>query len=371
MRRNIAFSYLRDDTLLIIATALLLALSVLMVFSTTAVSSGQEAGDSTLMIRRHLLQIGFGIVALIAASRIPVRSLYRASLPLLIFSFVSLVLVRIPGIGHVAGGARRWLVFGPIRVQPAEYVKFIVVLYISAYIGRHHERMLEFVPGALVPLSIVALFAVLLLLQPDFGSTAILLFVVFFQLVTVSRLRHLMLIGAGAVAAMGLLVITSPYRFKRFESFLNPFEDASHSGYQLVQSLIAVGSGGFWGTGLGAGKQKLFYLPAAHTDFIFAVISEELGLIGAVLVVILFCMIARSGISLAKAYVDDPFRCSLAVGFTLLIVLPAFLNMGVVLGLLPTKGLVLPLVAYGGTAMVMNLAVIGVLLRLCRSVHQT
>jgi cell division protein FtsW len=224
----------------------------------------------------------------------------------------------------------------------------------------------EFLTGVLIPFLIVATAGGLLLLQPDFGTTVILMSVVFFQLFTVARLRHLIAIGLAGVVALGVMAVSSPYRFRRLESFLDPFKDASATGYQLIQSLIAVGSGGLFGQGLGASKQKLFYLPASHTDFIFAVIVEELGLVGALFVVGLFVLIAVRGLRVARRLSADGFLSSLALGCTLIIVLPALLNMGVVLGLFPTKGLVLPLVAYGGTAMIVHLAAYGILLRLSR-----
>lgn len=351
----------RADAWLMFVTTLLVGMSILMVFSTTGLN-----GDS-MMLKKHLFQVLCGLVALACMSRVPLSILHRISGPFLILSLISLVLVLIPGIGHVAGGARRWLILGPVRVQPGEFAKLAVVLYMASYIHRHHGRMLHFLSGAVIPLSVVAAFAAVLLLEPDFGSTVIILLVVFFQLMTASSLWHLLALGASAVMAMGALIVYSPYRFKRFESFLDPFQDASASGYQLVQSLIAVGSGGLTGEGLGAGKQKLFYLPAAHTDFIFAVIAEELGLVGVLAVIILFLAIAGIGISLARRHAANPFSCALAIGATGIIVVPALLNMAVVLGLLPTKGLVLPLIAYGGSAMIVNLAAVGILLSLSRS----
>lgn len=356
----------RSQSGILIATFLLLCVSILMVFSTTAIVAQETMGRSTAYLNKHILQIVLGLFFAFITARLNPRFLGKLALPFLLLSYAGLALVLIPGVGSSAGGATRWLSIGPLRFQPGEFAKFAVVVYMASYIGRHHDEMFSFLKGVLIPLSIVGVYAVLLLAQPDFGSTTIILSVVFLMLLTSARMLHLVSVGAGALCMLGLLIVTSPYRFKRVETFLDPFQEANAAGYQLVQSLIAVGSGGMFGEGLGSGRQKLFYLPAAHTDFIFAVIAEELGFLGVLFVIGLFLVLAWSGLRLARRLVFDPFLCALTVGFTSLIVVPAFLNMGVVLGLLPTKGLVLPLVAYGGTAMVINLGVVGALLRISR-----
>ena len=358
---------IKSDTYIIVATFLLLAISVLMVFSTTAVVSKEFYGDTTAMVKRHLLHTFLGLVVLMAFYRIPLSFFKKYAPVILTLSILLLIAVLIPGIGHSAGGARRWIVFGPLRLQPGELGKVAIAIFMAYYISKKRDKMVYFFPGIFFPLALVCLYAGLLLMEPDFGSTVIILAVVFLQLLTCSRLFHLIGVGVVAAISLGLIAIASPYRVKRLVAFLDPFADPSASGYQLIQSLIAVGSGGMSGAGLGGGKQKLFYLPAAHTDFIFAMIAEELGLIGAVTVILLFLLLAYRGLLLAKKHVANPFLCSLAVGCTTLLVLPAFLNMAVVLGLLPTKGMVLPLVAYGGTAMVIHLALIGLLLNISQA----
>ena len=358
---------LKIDTWILGAAALLVATGLLMVFSTTAVSSQESHGDSAVMLRHHFVHVVIGLFAFLACLAFHPQKLYQLAIPLLLLSFALLLLTLIPGIGHVAGGARRWLVLGPLRLQPGEIAKVAAIVYFASYIERHRTKMHTFFSGVVVPLGVLSLFAAMLLLEPDFGSTVIILAVVFSQLFMVCRLRHMLLVTGGAAAALATLVVTSPYRMRRLASFLNPFEDPTASGYQLLQSLIAVGSGGYTGTGLGAGKQKLFYLPAAHTDFIYAVIAEELGIVGALAVLALFLVILFRGLRITMRLIDKPYLSSLALGCTLLMVVPAVLNMGVVLGLLPTKGMVLPLVAYGGTAMIVHLAVLGILLRLSRT----
>ena len=370
MNRGMVVASRPVDIWLILATMLLVSLGILMVFSTTAVASEQMNGDASYMIKQHIAHVCIGGLVLYLSFRISPIVLYRLAVPLFIVAFVLLLLTLIPGIGHVAGGARRWLVFGPLRLQPGELAKVAVLLYFSSYVSRHSEKMASFVPGVLVPGMLLSGFAMLLLAEPDFGSTVVILLVVFSQLMMYCRTRHIVIIGVTGVTTLAMLVAFSPYRFKRFVTFLDPFHDPSAAGYQLIQSLIAVGSGGMSGTGLGGGHQKLFYLPAAHTDFIFAVIAEELGIAGALLVIGLFLLILYRGLRITFRLEHHPFLSSLSLGCTVLMVVPAVLNMAVVLGMLPTKGLVLPLVAYGGTAMLVHLGAMGILLRLSRLEEQ-
>lgn len=351
------------DRIMLATVVALLALSILMVFSTTAVSSQQLHGDSAFLIKKHLFSIALGIGGLFFMFNLRLDVLRKIA-PWVLFAEVFILIFVLSGLGHSAGGAQRWFSIGPMRVQPGELAKFSMALYMATYIGRQHLRMQYFVPGIVMPFGLLAMMAVLLLLQPDFGTTVVISVVVFSQLLTVSRFSHLVGLALSGVAMLAVLIYSSPYRMRRLISFVDPFKDASDSGYQLIQSLIAVGSGGLTGRGLGGGIQKLNYLPAAHTDFIFAVIAEELGLVGAVAVILLFVLFAYRGFYHCWRLRHSPFLCSLALGCTLIIIVPATLNMGVVTGLLPTKGLVLPLIAYGGTAMISHLAVLGVLLRL-------
>lgn len=352
----------KNPAILVVTVLLLIGLSILIVFSTTAV--GQSGEPELGMIKKHVGQIIVGLLVLTLTLRIELSRIVRLAPLFLAGSLVLLILVLF--VGTSAGGAQRWFAIGPIRVQPGEFAKVAVMLYLATYIGRKHSRMDNLIRGTVIPFSVVGLFGALLLRQPDFGSTAIIFIVVFTQLLLFAPLKHLLGLGAVGALGMGLLIALSPYRFRRFQSFLDPMADSSSSGYQLYQSLIAVGSGGLFGLGLGAGKQKLAYLPAAHTDFIYAVIAEELGLMGALVVIFLFGLIALSGYAAAIRNAENPLIASLAVGATGLLVIPAMLNMGVVLGLLPTKGLVLPFVSYGGTAMVMNFFVLALLVKIYR-----
>lgn len=358
---------IRLDRGISIAVMVLLGLSLLMVYSAGAPVSWELYGSSQALVLRHSVHVAIGLCCLLVCSVLNVEFYRRGAWLFVLLGILLLMAVLIPGIGHKAGGATRWINLGLFKFQPSEFVKIAIVIYMASYIGRHHHKMRQFVSGVLVPSVIVLTLAMLLLAEPDFGSTAVICLVVFTQLFLATRIRYFVMLGASAGISLILLAVTSPYRFRRLQAFLDPFQDADGSGYQLIQSLTAVGSGGYWGTGLGAGKQKLFYLPAAYTDFIYAVVAEELGLVGAVIVLLVFGYIGYRGIKLACRFSADPFLHSLVIGLTMLLALPALLNMGVVLGLLPTKGLVLPLLSYGGSATIANLMVVGILFSLLRA----
>ena len=356
----------RSDPWILSAVFLLLCVGLLMVYSTTAVLSQENFGSPTLMIKKHLLHMGIGLIAMGICSRVPASLLYKLAVPALLSSTFLLLLVLIPGIGASAGGAQRWIVLGPLRMQPGELAKLSMIIFIASYVSRKSDRFGSIKTSILVPFFLFGIVAVLLLAQPDFGSTAVIAIIISCQILLSARISHFASLAVAGMSLGAMLIWTSPYRMKRLITFLDPFENPDSSGYQLIQSLIAVGSAGVSGAGLGAGKQKLFYLPAAHTDFIFAVVAEEMGFAGCVFVLGLFMVIFWRGLDLANALRETPFLSNLALGLVLLVVLPALLNMGVVLGLLPTKGLVLPLIAYGGTAMVVQLAIVGLLLSISR-----
>ena len=356
-----------SDVPLVIVTVLLLGFGLLMLYSTSGILAQEKFGDGFFYLRRQGVAALLGCFAIVALSRLKLRMLKNASPLFLLLSVVLLLLPLIPGLGVKAGGATRWVNLLGFRFQPGELVKLLFVIFMAGYFSRREEKLHHFAQGVVKPLLLVGLVGVLYLLQPDFGSTALVLLVTFaMALVAGVKLKHL--VFSGAVCSVGLvgLVLTSPYRVRRLLSFLEPTADASGQGYQLIQSLIAVGSGQVAGVGLGASQQKLFFLPAAHTDFIFAVISEELGFLGGVGLVVLFSLFLWRGLRIALRSSGDTFAFTLGVGTTLLIVVPAFLNMGVVLGLLPTKGLALPFVSYGGTSTLVSLIAVGILLALAR-----
>jgi cell division protein FtsW len=352
--------------LLAIATVALVALGTVMVFNTSFFHANERFGDPYLFIRRHLVAVAIGTLGLVVARRVPTRVIRRFTYPLLALLVVALVAVLVPGIGLTRGGATRWLPVGPLTVQPSELVKLAVVLYLAHSLAKKGERIRVFATGYLPHLVIVGGIALLVVLEPDYGTAVLLSAVLFLMLVAAgARASHL----AGTVAlALPLLVVgamSAEYRMRRILSFLDPWQDAQASGFQLVQSLIAFGSGGLFGVGLGAGQQKMFYLPGAHTDFVFSVIGEELGLVGALSVLVAFAVLAVGGIRIAWRH-PDPFASHLALGLTTTIVLQAVVNMGVAVGLLPTKGLALPFLSYGGSALIVTLIQVGILLSIAR-----
>jgi cell division protein FtsW len=355
-----------SDPWLLLAVGALVSLGLVMVFNVSWFPGGDDFGDPLHFFRKHVTSIGIGLVLAVVAMRIGSDQYRRAAYPLLGIAVVAMVLVLVPGIGSVRGGARRWLAIGPLTFQPSELAKFALVLYLARSLARRGERVRDLWHGVLPHCVVVAGIAALCLLEPDYGSTAlagILLLLMLFA--AGARLLHLGLFAAAAVPALAALAVMEPYRWRRLVSFLDCRKDALGDGFQLCQALIAFGSGGLWGAGLGQGQQKMYYLPAAHTDFIFAVIGEELGLLGAGAVLALFAVVAARGFRIASRHPDD-FGSLLAFGVTSLIVVQGILNVGVALGMLPTKGLTLPFVSFGGSAMMLAFVEAGVLLALAR-----
>ena len=359
---------LGGDPWLVFADAALVGLSVVMVFNVTYFYAQDRFADSLLFFRKHLLSIALGTAVAVLAARLPSETYRRLAYPLLLVVLVSLVLVLLPGVGLARGGARRWLHLGPLSLQPSELAKFTVVLYLARSTVRKGERLASLKFGVLPHYLVVGLIAGLVLLEPDFGTAALAAALLVFMLFVAGVPARLLAIPAlGALPALALLVWKAPYRWARIVAFLNPDLDPLGVNFQLKQSFIAFGSGGLWGVGLGESRQKMFYLPEAHTDFLFSVIGEELGLAGALVVLVLFGVVAARGFRIAVRH-PDPFASLLAFGVTLSLVLQGVVNAGVVLGCLPTKGLALPFLSYGGSAMIAALGQIGVLLALAREV---
>jgi cell division protein FtsW len=354
-----------DHTLLIVTTTLAL-IGLVMVFSASAVVAGNRFQDSGFFLKRQLAWLTFGFLLLHLASRIDYIWWKRLSIPLLGLMTVLLVMVLIPSLGVAAKGARRWLRLGPISVQPAEMAKLVVVMYLAAYMAKKEDRLTIFTSGLLPALSVVAVLGGLALLEPDLGT------VVVMGLVTVgllflggARISHLLTIGLCAVPVVLALVLGSSYRRQRLMTFLAPWKDASDAGFQITQSFLAFGSGGPLGVGLGEGKQKLFFLPEAHTDFVLALVGEELGLVGTGTIILLFALFVVRGFQIASR-ARMPFGRYLGLGIALLIGVQALVNACVVTGLLPTKGLTLPFVSYGGSSLVVSMVGVGILLNISR-----
>jgi cell division protein FtsW len=355
-----------SDPWLVLAVAALVSLGLVMVFNVSYFPGGDDFGDPLHFFRKHLVSIGIGIGLCVMTMRLGSDRYRTLAYPLLAVAVVVMLLVLVPGIGTVRSGARRWLSLGPLTFQPSELAKFALVLYLARSLARRGERVREFWHGIVPHCLVAGTLAALCLLEPDFGTMALAGIILFLMLFAAgARFSHLGLFAAAAVPVLAAIAIMEPYRLKRLTSFLDCRQDALGDGFQLCQALIAFGSGGLWGVGLGQGQQKMYYLPAAHTDFIFSVIGEELGLVGAGVVLLLFAVVAARGLRIAARHPDD-FGSLLAFGLTALIVVQGLLNFGVALGTLPTKGLTLPFVSYGGSAMIISLAELGVLLGVAR-----
>ena len=347
---------------MLVSLVALLAIGITMVLNTSYLFAQERFGDGTYLFRKQLAAAGLGLLGLSMALLLPPPAYRRLAGPLLVAALVALVLVLIPDVGVVRGGARRWLGVSPFLFQPSEAAKVCVVLYLAWSLSRRADRLDRFVPGVLPPLLVTGAVVALLVAEPDFGSAFILAILALAMLfVAGSRVKHLAWVAAAALPLAALLVMSADYRVKRLLTFLDPWSDSADSGFQIIQSYIAFGSGQLWGRGLGQSRQKLLYLPEAHTDFIYSVIGEELGLWGALLVVGLFGILLYRGLRLALES-EDPFIRLMVFGLTILLGLQALVHMGVVMGLVPTKGLVLPFVSYGGSALVVHLTVAGMLL---------
>jgi cell division protein FtsW len=352
----------RVDLLLLCSALALTALGLVMVYSASAVSAATRQGDGAFYLKRQALAAVVGVGLLWAVLKVGYRRLVPWAYPALFVSLLLLVLVLVPGVGYAAGGARRWIRLPGFSVQPAEFCKIALVLYLAVSLAKKREKVRVFSIGFL-PHSVVAgVFMALCLAQPDFG-TAVTLAVVLFALLFAAGTRLSYLVGSLLLALpVGWrLVASEPYRMRRILAFLDPWAHRHDVGYQVAESLMSIGSGGLFGLGLGDGRQKLFYLPEAHTDFIFSILGEELGLAGVALLLFLYAVFVWRGFR-AVLNATEAFGAWLALGLTFLIGAQAVVNMAVAMGMLPTKGLTLPFVSYGGTSLLVTLAATGILL---------
>jgi cell division protein FtsW len=357
----------RTIALLLGSTAFLVGTGIVMVLSASSVSAFSEYGDSFVFVQRQAAYAVVGILACYLTSRMRYDAWKRLAGPFLIVTIAMLVLVLIPAHGIEAYGSSRWFRFGPVTVQPSELAKLAMVVFAAATLARKWKRLDDVRELALPLLPVAAVLCGLVMMQPDLGTTVILAATVFFLAFAAGvRLRYLTLAGiVGALVGAGL-IMSADYRRVRFLAFLHPWDDAKSGGYQLVQSLIALGSGGWTGVGLGASRQKWLYVPNAHTDFIFSILGEELGLIGEVVVLLAFGALIFAGIRIATR-TTDVFGRVLAAGIVSWFGLQTLINLGAVTGLLPVTGVPLPFVSYGGSSLVVSLAAVGVLVSIARS----
>jgi cell division protein FtsW len=355
------------DYYLLGAILTLMILGLVMVGSASISIADRQLDQPFYYLNRQLLYIVAGLAIAAAVIYLPLDFWRKTGPVLLMFGAVLLILVLIPAIGLEINGSARWLGLGPARLQPSELMKLFMVIYLAGYMVRHGESLPNSFVSFLKPMALLALLALLLLAEPDFGAAAVMVVTALGMLFLGGvRLWQFGILLVGALAASAVLAFTSPYRMERLTTFINPWADPYNSGFQLTQALIAFGRGEWLGVGLGGSIQKLFYLPEAHTDFVFAVLAEELGLLGTVTVILLFGFIVLRifFIGVAAEKTGNQFAGYLAHGLGLWIGLQAVINMGVNMGMLPTKGLTLPLMSYGGTSVVVTCIALALVLRI-------
>lgn len=348
----------------------LVCIGVVMVYSASAVAAQSQFGDSAWFLKRQVVYALIGLAAMSVAWRIHYPRLRALTLPLLAVTMIALVLTLIPHIGREAGGARRWLSLGGVaHFQPAELAKLAMVLYLANFLANRGARTREFGPGLLPPLLMLAALALPILKQPDLGSVLVLATITAVMLfVGGARLAHLLAVAGATVPLAAAVVFHAGYRIQRLLAFFDPWRDPRGSGFHIIQSLLALGSGGVVGVGLGQSRQKFFFLPERHTDFIFAIIGEELGLIGAAAVLLLFLGLAVWGYRIASRC-PDRYGALLTTGLTTMLVGQAVLNIGVVSGALPVTGVPLPFVSFGGSSLVLSSIAVGILLNVSQYAH--
>ncbi|KAF0280789.1 putative lipid II flippase FtsW [Spiribacter aquaticus] len=354
------------DRPLLVAILVLAALGLVMMASASVAIGEASSESATHFLRRQAAFLGLGMLAFAVCLRIPLTFVAAVSAPLLVLSFALLIAVLIPGVGREVNGATRWIPLGPVNLQVSEFIRLFVLIYFAALLARHGERVRASAAPMLPVALVMAAVGALLLAQPDFGALAVLAATVGGVLFIAGvPLLIFVVLGTVAVLAGVALIIAEPYRLERFTAFTDPWADPFASGFQLTQSLIAVGRGEWLGVGLGNSVQKLFYLPEAHTDFVFAVMAEELGVVGMAVTIGLYSFIVWRGCGIGAASLRSGrlFGGLLAYGVAIAFGLQAFVNMGVNLGLLPTKGLTLPLMSYGGSSLIVTALALGLLMR--------
>lgn len=350
------------DSILCVTVAILVLIGIVMVFSSSAAYT--EHNDSFYFLKRQVLWCLLGTGLLLITKNLDYHKLHQYTYPIMIFTFLLLVVVMFPEFSKKVGGARRWLAFGGFSFQPSELAKFTLVLFIAKSLVKRADKLRSFAYGYLPNLIVLGFFFIPIFFQPDFGTVMVILAVTFTMLFVAGlRKKFLFLSILAIIPIVASAILFAEYRTRRIIAFLNPWEDPSGVGFQVIQSFYAFGRGGFWGVGLGESSQKLYRLPEAHTDFIFSVIGEELGFVGTTAIVLLFLIFIWRGF-LTAYQAKDPFGTHLATGLTLLIGLQAFINLGVASGLLPTKGLTLPFISMGGSSMLVTMLSVGVILNI-------
>ncbi len=357
------------DFMIPLVTIVLLAIGVVMVHSASTILSQEHFHDAFYYFKRQLMWAALGLISMTVMSRIDYRIFARYARHILLMCLLFLGLVLIPHIGQVRGGSRAWLGLGTFGIQPSEFAKFGLLIFLSWFLSQEPDRMRSFRKGLIPPLGVMGLVIGLIMLEPDLGQSAVIAGATMIMIfVAGARMKHLMGMGFVGVVAFALLIVAAPYRLARILSFLDPWKYPATIGYHIIMSLIALGQGALLGVGLGHSTQKHLYLPEPQTDFIFAILSEELGLIGGAFVILLFTVLIWRGLRAAMR-APDRFGSYLATGLTGVIAVQVFINVGVVTGLLPVTGITLPFLSYGGSSLTLMLSAIGILMNISRFAH--
>ncbi|CAM3532193.1 stage V sporulation protein E [Paenibacillus lupini] len=354
------------DVWMIVSIALILTIGLVMVYSASAVLAFHEFGDKFYYVKRQFIFAVLGVGALLFTMNANYLIWKNWAKVALLICFVLLIIVLIPGIGVVRGGARSWLGISSFGIQPSEFMKLAMILFLSKWLSEKQQTITLFTKGLLPPLGLVGLAFGLIMLQPDLGSGAVMVGASLILIFAAgARISHLSLLASSGLVGLIGLVIAEPYRMKRITGFLDPWADPLGTGYQIIQSLYAIGPGGLVGLGLGMSRQKFSYLPEPQTDFIFSIVSEELGFIGGAALILLFMILVWRGIRTAIS-APDTFGSLLAVGITGIIGVQVLINIGVVIGAMPVTGITLPLISYGGSSLTLLLTALGILLNISR-----
>lgn len=354
------------DFLLIVITLTLLSIGLIMVYSASAVWASYNFNDSFYFAKRQLLFAGIGVMAMFAIMNVHYITWRSWSKLLLLICFLLLVIVLIPGVGLKRGGASSWLGIGAFSVQPSEFMKIAMIIFLAKFLSERQKYITSFKKGLGPSLIFVFLAFGLIMLQPDLGTGTVLVATCTLMIFTSgAKIKHFVIMGMiGAIGFVGL-ILSAPYRIKRITSFMDPWKDPLNSGFQIIQSLYAIGPGGLLGFGLGQSRQKFQYLPEPQTDFIFAIISEELGFIGATFVILLFCLLLWRGIRIA-INAPDLYGSLLAIGIVGMIAVQVMINIAVVTGMMPVTGITLPFLSYGGSSLTLTLISVGILLNISK-----
>lgn len=365
-QQRLLWPFEKEANWLLLGTAALLVIGLLAMGSASVEYAVQTYGNAFSFVQRYLFHFALGTLTAIAVYRFPMAFWQRTGWMWLLFGLFLLAVVLIPGIGRSTNGARRWLAFGPLTLQISEFAKVFVIFYLADYLVRRHDEVRSQWSGFIKPMAVVFMVTLLLMMEPDFGATVVTVGTAFGLLFLAGvRVSQFMLVILSCASAFALLIFASPYRKARLIGFTDPWADQYKTGYQLTQSLIAFGRGEWFGVGLGNSVQKLSYLPEAHTDFVFAIWSEEFGLIGALLVLALFATVVLSAFRIGRRAekIGKLFSAFVVYGAALLLSAQIFINIGVNTGLLPTKGLTLPFLSYGGSSLIVCLILIALVLR--------